>query len=165
MKILVLSDSHSSLRFMRSCMDAVKPNAVIHLGDYFDDGQAISEEYPDVAFYQVPGNCDRYRCPPFQPEILITKVCGVELYMTHGHRHQVKMTTTYLLRDARAVKAAAALYGHTHIPDCRQEPDGLWVLNPGSCGYSGGTAGIMEVAEGKIISCRIIGQLDLEETV
>ena len=29
MKILVLSDSHSALRFMRDSMDAVKPDAVV----------------------------------------------------------------------------------------------------------------------------------------
>ena len=60
MKILVLSDSHSGLRFMRQCIDAVKPNAVIHLGDYYDDGQAMAQEYPHLYFYAVPGNCDRH---------------------------------------------------------------------------------------------------------
>ena len=48
MKILVLSDSHSALRFMHSCMDAVKPDAVIHLGDHYDDGLALKEDYPSV---------------------------------------------------------------------------------------------------------------------
>ena len=61
MKILVLSDSHSALRFMYACMEAVNPDAVVHLGDYFDDGAALREDYPQVRFYQVPGNCDRYR--------------------------------------------------------------------------------------------------------
>ena len=59
MKLLVLSDSHSSLRFMRLCMDKVKPEGVIHLGDYYDDGEVLKEEYPGVLFRQVPGNCDR----------------------------------------------------------------------------------------------------------
>lgn len=90
MKILVLSDSHSSMRFMYSCMEAVKPDAVIHLGDYYDDGASLHEDYPDVRFYQVPGNCDAFRCPPGVPEILSERVLGVDLYMTHGHRHHVK---------------------------------------------------------------------------
>ena len=38
MKILVLSDSHSALQFMRQCVESVKPDAIIHLGDFFDDG-------------------------------------------------------------------------------------------------------------------------------
>ena len=62
MTILVFSDSHSSLGFMRRCMETVHPDGVIHLGDYFDDGEVIREENPGIPFYQVPGNCDRYRC-------------------------------------------------------------------------------------------------------
>lgn len=44
MKILVLSDSHSALQFMRQCVESVKPDAIIHLGDFFDDGVVIHEE-------------------------------------------------------------------------------------------------------------------------
>ena len=163
MKILVLSDSHSALSFMRSCIDAVKPDAVIHLGDYFDDGEAMAEEYPGIPMYRVPGNCDRYRCAPWQPEIIIQPIFGCMLYMTHGHRHNVKLTLGPLLRDARASGAAAALYGHTHQADCTLLEDGLWVLNPGSCGYGGGSAGLMEISDGKIKACRILRQEDLEE--
>ena len=54
MKILVLSDSHSGLSFMRLCVDTVRPDYIIHLGDYMDDGAAIAEEYPHVRVYQVP---------------------------------------------------------------------------------------------------------------
>ena len=118
MKILVLSDSHSGLSFMRRCIDRVKPDAVVHLGDYFDDGTAMSEEYSHIRFHQVPGNCDLYRVPHWQHDILSYPVCGVALYMTHGHRHHVKQTVTKLLSDARASKASAVLYGHTHIPNC-----------------------------------------------
>ena len=162
MKILVLSDSHSAISFMRCCADAVCPDAIVHLGDYFDDGQALAEEYPRIPFYQVPGNCDRFRCPRWAQEILIEPVLGVPLYMTHGHRHNVKMDTGLLIRDARASRSAAVLYGHTHVAECRQEPDGMWVLNPGSCGYFDGSAGLMEVSGGKIVSCRILRQSDLE---
>lgn len=163
MKILVLSDSHSSLRFMFSCLEQIVPDVVIHLGDYFDDGAALREAFPGIRLYQVPGNCDRYRCPPGQPEILVERILGVNLYMTHGHCHNVKLTLTRLLQDARSCRADAVLYGHTHQPDCRQEPDGMWILNPGSCGYGGRTAGLIEVENGKIVSCRILRQEDLEE--
>lgn len=160
MKILVLSDSHSTLSFMRRCIDSVCPDVMIHLGDHFDDGAAMGEEYPHIRLYQVPGNCDRYRCPPGQPEILIPRIGGVDLYMTHGHHHKVKIYLGALLRDARASKAAAVLYGHTHIPDCHQEEDGLWVLNPGSCGYYGGSAGLLEVEDGRILSCCLLTEAD-----
>ncbi len=161
MKILVCSDSHSSLSFMRRCIRSVKPDMLIHLGDYYDDGEIIHEEYPQIPFYQVPGNCDRYRCPPNAPEILTTHARGPKLYMTHGHRHYVKQSIGMLLADARKAEAQAVLYGHTHIPDCHREPDGLWVLNPGSCGGSG-SAGVIEVEDQKICACYLICQNDLE---
>lgn len=161
MKILVLSDSHSTLSFMRRCIEAVKPNAIIHLGDHFDDGVAMKEEFPGIPVYLVPGNCDRYRCPPGQPEILITRIGGADLYLTHGHRHSVKSYLGGLLRDARRARVDAVLYGHTHVPDCHREEDGLWVLNPGSCGYYGGSAGLLEVKDGQIRVCRLLTDEDL----
>lgn len=165
MKILVLSDSHSGMSFMRMCVEKVRPNAVVHLGDHFDDGLALQEEFSHIPFYQVPGNCDKYRAPVWAREILCLQVCGVMLYMTHGHRHFVKSGIFALLKDARAAQAQAALYGHTHIPDCHQEADGLWVMNPGACGSFGGSAGLMEVNDNKITACRILRQTDLEEIV
>ena len=161
-RILVLSDSHSGNSFMRWCVDTVKPNAIIHLGDYYDDGQDLHEEYPMIPFYQVPGNCDCYRVPPHVGEILIDRVCGVDLYMTHGHKHRVKSTMSQLMAAARVAKVQAVLYGHTHIEDCRRE-DGMWVLNPGSSGSWGGSAGIIFVEDGKIIGCRIYRYGDQEE--
>lgn len=163
MKILVFSDSHSALRFMYDCIHRVKPDAIVHLGDHYDDGQAVRSDYPRMRFYQVPGNCDRYRCPPGVPEILVERVLGIPLYMTHGHRHHVKQYLGALLQDARKCQVQGVLYGHTHVADCHQEEDGLWVLNPGSCGYGGGSAGLIQVENGKIKTCRILRQEDLEE--
>ena len=163
MKILVLSDSHSTLRLMRQCVEIIKPDALVHLGDHYDDGAVLGEEYPALAVHQVPGNCDRYRCPPFAREVLCYTVCGVRLFMTHGHNHHVKMGIGALLADARKENVQAVLYGHTHRADCHREPDGLWVLNPGSCGYGGGSAGIIETEENEITACYLIGQDDLEE--
>ena len=161
MKILVMSDSHSALSFMRRCIDEVIPDAMIHLGDHYDDAIAISEEYPDLPMYHVPGNCDRYRCPPGVMEVQLATLDGVRLYLTHGHLHKVKHYIDLLLRDGRKARAHAVLYGHTHVPNCYQEPDGLWVLNPGSCGYFGGTVGVIETDGGRLVSCEILREGDL----
>lgn len=160
MKILVLSDSHSALSFMRRCIEAVRPDAVVHLGDYFDDGTAMAEEYPQIRMYQVPGNCDRHRIPVWAPETLVERVCGVKLFMTHGHIHRVKMGLGALIADAKTTGVQAVLFGHTHERHC-ELVDGMWVVNPGSCGYGGGSAAVLEVADGKISDCRIIGQSDI----
>ena len=161
MKVLVLSDSHSSMRFMRLCVSKVKPDVIVHLGDHFDDGEALNEEFPHIRFYQVAGNCDRYRTPPHAREILVMPIGGVRFYMTHGHIHHVKQVLSLLMRDAREAEADIALFGHTHMAYCERETDGLWVMNPGSCGYNGGSAGLIEIEAEKITSCRIIRQEDL----
>ena len=82
--------------------------------------------------------------------------------MTHGHKHGVKTNTAMLIAEARAMHAQAALYGHTHVAECYETEDGMWVLNPGSSGYGGGSAGLMEVENGSIRSCRIITPDDLD---
>ena len=163
MKILVLSDSHSSQSFMRRCVETVKPNAIIHLGDYFADGEALGALYPNIPLYQVPGNCDRFRCAGGEPEIRVIELSGVRLYITHGHKHNVKLYLGALLRDARASGASAALYGHTHLADCHREPDGLWVMNPGSCGGYSGSAGLIEIENHMISKCKILKDTDLAQ--
>lgn len=163
MKILVLSDSHSALRFMRQCIDRVKPHAVVHLGDYLDDGYAMQEEYPGINFYLVPGNCDKYRNVLWAPETLVERVCSVRLFMTHGHRHGVKSGVGALIRDAEQSRVQAVLFGHTHSPVCYQTEDGMWVMNPGSCGYDGGSAGLITVEGEKISDCCLLRQSDLEK--
>ena len=161
-KLLVLSDSHSALSFMRSCISVISPDVVVHLGDHYDDGSAMAEEFSHIRFYQVPGNCDRYRCDLNVPSILIPIIGGVRFYMTHGHLHGVKSAPYRLIADARGSGAAAVLFGHTHEACCFQE-DGLWVINPGSCGYYGGSAALIVIENQKISDCRMIRQSDLED--
>ena len=164
MKILVLSDSHSGLSFMRYCIEHIKPQHIVHLGDHYADGETMAEAYPHIRFHQVPGNCDRYHTLPWQADILCYPIEGVKFYMTHGHRHGVKSDLRRLLSDARDSKADIALYGHTHIADCHKEADGLYVLNPGSCGSWGGSVGVIELENGTISACAIVKQVDLELT-
>ena len=162
MKILVLSDSHSALRFMQQCIDCVKPDHVIHLGDHYDDGQAMAEKYPHIRFHQVPGNCDRFRCPPGAPEMMCYDIGGVRCFMTHGHHHGVKSGDSRLIAAAEEYGSAVALYGHTHSPVCFQTQSGMWVMNPGTCGSFGGSVGLVEIDGEKNISCRILRQEMLE---
>ncbi len=161
MKILVLSDSHAGLSFMRFAIAAVKPRHIIHLGDHFDDAAALVQAYPQIRFHQVPGNCDHCRCDPYQPLVLSYPIEGVKFFMTHGHRQMVKSGTERLLADARASKADAVLYGHTHKAECCRKEDGLWVMNPGACGSYSGSVGVIEVEKEKISACAILTQTEL----
>ena len=162
MKILVLSDSHVALSFMRLCIEKIKPDHIVHLGDHYEDGRAMAEQYPHIRFHQVPGNCDRYRCDPRQADILCYDIAGVRIYMTHGHRHGVKSGDHLLVAQARSGHAQIALYGHTHQAICYQMEDGMWVLNPGSCGSYGGSVGVIEIENKEISSCSILRQEELE---
>lgn len=161
MKVLVMSDSHSGLSFMRHAIREVRPDAVIHLGDHYEDAEVMAEENPHIRFHQVPGNCDRCRLYKPCPETLCYSVGGVMIYMTHGHNHRVKSSLYSLLADARAAGAKIVLYGHTHIPQLYQEDDGLYVMNPGACGSTGGSVGLLELEQGSIISCRLLNAGDL----
>lgn len=163
MRILVVSDSHSALSCMLRCAEVLKPDVIIHLGDHYDDGEVLRDSCPNARVYLLPGNCDRYRVPGDVPEILMDHLDGLKFYMTHGHRHAVKSTMGILLSDARTAGANVVLYGHTHVPDCHREEDGLWVMNPGSCGYHGGSAGLIELRDGKIKVARLVKAADLEE--
>lgn len=162
MKILVLSDSHGALRLMRNAIEKLKPDTVIHLGDFYDDIMTVAEDYPQLVFHCVPGNCDQFRVRPDVPRTLCYPVGGVWLYMTHGHLQGVKSGLRRLTDEGRNSHAQAVLYGHTHCPDCHQEADGLWVLNPGSCGHSGGTVALIETNDGAISNCKLIAVADLE---
>lgn len=161
MKILVLSDSHASYSFMRLCIQKVKPQHVIHLGDFYEDAQVMQGENPHIRFHIVPGNCDKFRCDPNCPEIMCYSIEGVRIYMTHGHRHNVKTSLFSLLFQARKENAQCVLFGHTHSPVCERQEDGMWVINPGSCGSYGGSACEIIIDDGKISACRILRQADV----
>lgn len=162
MRILVMSDSHSTMRYMRLAIDTVKPETVIHLGDHYDNAETLEEEYHHIRFHKLPGNCDRYRCPPTTPQIFCYDIGGVKFYMTHGHLHGVKSDLYRLIADARQMNAQAVLYGHTHIADCRRV-DSLWIVNPGACNSAEGSVAVIETADNTIASCTIVRLNDLEE--
>lgn len=154
MKMLVMSDSHSGLSFMRAAIKCVKPDVLVHLGDHYDDAETIAYENPHIPMYHVPGNCDMYRCFG-KPEMMCLTICGVMTFMAHGHTYGVKGSTARLLAAAREYDAKLVLYGHTHQSDCRQE-DGVWIVNPGSCGSYSGSVALIEIDDGQVCRCRIL---------
>ena len=163
MKILVLSDSHSGMSFMRYCVDKLRPDHIVHLGDHYGDGEALAEAYSHIRFHQIPGNCDQYRRDPWMVDVLSYDIGGVRFFMSHGHKHGVKSGNSLFVEAARNSGAAVALYGHTHEAECFQTPEGMWVMNPGSCRSYGGSVGMIIIEDGKIFSCRILGQEDIEK--
>ena len=162
MKILVLSDSHSGMSFMRYSIDRIKPDHIVHLGDHYDDAKAIAEQYPHIRVHQVPGNCDQFCRDPWAVETLNYDIGGVRFYMSHGHLHGVKSGNFRFVDAAAEAGAAVALYGHTHEAECFRTLEGLWVMNPGSCRSYGGSVGLICIENKEISSCRILRQEDIE---
>lgn len=144
-------------------MEHFRPDAVIHLGDYVRDARELMRHYPGIPLYNVPGNCDYYSSDYDSRPTITVNLAGVRLMLTHGHLQGVKEGTSRLIAEARKMRVAAVLYGHTHIADCRREDDGLWVLNPGTAGFFRPTAGWLELSDGEIQVCRLITEAELEE--
>ena len=45
-KAAVFSDSHGSTALMKECVRRVRPDVIIHLGDYERDAEALRLEFP-----------------------------------------------------------------------------------------------------------------------
>lgn len=158
MKILVLSDSHGSMEYMRSAIRQERPDYVIHLGDHARDAQSLGREFPMLPIASVRGNCDY---GDFDiPEQRLVDYGGVRILMAHGHRYGVKTDLLRYAMTARENEVDVALFGHTHYAYC-EEHQGFWLMNPGSCSYHRPSCGIIEIRNGKA-SCRL-RPISLEE--
>lgn len=148
MKVLVVSDSHGDVENMCQAVELEQPRMVLYLGDGWRDATLLQERYPDLPMERVPGNCDYRRIEPAEKLLLL---CGMRVFLCHGHTQGVKSQLSMLLRTALEQNADVALFGHTHTPfvDIRR---GIILLNPGSIGsYGRPSYGTLTFADGKCI--------------
>lgn len=150
MKILVLSDSHHDLTYMRRAIALERPNLVFHLGDHIRDAEDLSMEFQTIPIHRVTGNCDY---APYGRETIVEEQEGVRFFLTHGHRYGVKSSLLPLSLAAREACAQVAVFGHTHHPLCEEYAQ-ITLLNPGSCGGYRPTYGVITVNNGKA-DCRL----------
>ena len=150
MRILVISDSHGSLRNIEKAIEA-QPEAknIIFLGDGAREIEEASYIYTDRIFHIVSGNCD---FASMEPSRKIVTVNGTRIFFTHGHYMQ---NTENLVKTARLEGAKIALYGHTHIAYTGYF-DGIHVMNPGSLtrprDFSSGSYGVIDITDGGIMT-------------
>ena len=151
-RILVMSDSHGNERAIRNAL-ASEPqaDAVIHLGDGAAEALRVAQE-DTRPWHIVRGNCDLGEAVPVNKTVTLG---GAALYLTHGYAERVKSGLLTLTYTAREKEVAAALYGHTHIPDAAFH-EGMLLLNPGSIGSTGNYA-VLEITAGDIYPrmCRL----------
>jgi len=123
----------------------LKPDLILHLGDYVSDARILSESFPDLPLKMVRGNCDFSSKAPLLEEFELE---SHRIIMTHGHRYDVKSGLTALCDMGHFANAALLLFGHTHVPYYEQIGN-MHVLNPGSAGQQK-SAAFIELAEGHI---------------
>ncbi len=157
MKALILSDIHGASENAREVIDR-HPEAeyVFFLGDGEREFSRLSDFYPMKGFIGVRGNCDLFFFGSGDrlPETRVFDLCGVKLFMTHGHL--TGTDESVLAYTAYKNGAQIALYGHTHIPsiwECKMGVGDVTVFNPGSIGNPRGGSdygyGILEIKNGK----------------
>ena len=131
MRIVVVSDTHGREYRLRDILaDQPEAEALICLGDGVKGVEELMEEYTNVKFYAVRGNCDT---APHLRDYDVLKIGGKQLLIAHGHTYGVKFGLEKFLNTACVLGVDIALYGHTHIPH-NEYLDGLYILNPGSVG-------------------------------
>lgn len=126
-KYIVISDSHGDDQILTECMNRYPDIMMLHCGD-----SELSDQHPIFQHLQgVAGNCD-FESDVKPSERLIVHH-GDRIFMTHGHRYQVKQSPLALSMAAQEKGATIALFGHSHVPyvDYNAERD-LLLLNPGS---------------------------------
>lgn len=130
MKLAVFSDSHGNPEKMLQAIADSSPDIIIHLGDGGSDLSEIKKQFPHIPLVAVRGNCDLSSAYPVETSV---NARGLRLFITHGHTYGVKDSLSSLVEKAHSMHVDAVLYGHTHIADNHEE-NGLYVINPGSCG-------------------------------
>ena len=128
MRIAVVSDTHgNTVNFLKTVENMGKFDLLIHLGDYVRDGEKIAEilSLPSLI---VKGNGD-YSSKFKENEII--EINGKRLFITHGHKFDVRWDYSNLYYKGMEERADLVLYGHTHIPLIVKE-NNLIIMNPGS---------------------------------
>lgn len=130
MKILVLSDSHGNVGNMEEAVARTSPRMIFHLGDCWRDAERLHDRFPDLPFYQVPGNCD-FR--PGEPTERVVCLEDYRILLCHGHTYGVKQSLLTAGFAAEEQNLDLFLFGHTHRPLVDRRGKTLF-LNPGSIG-------------------------------
>ena len=131
LKAAVFSDTHSNTALMLEAIRRYRPDAVIHLGDYERDAAVIQREFPEVALYNVCGNCDMV---PTAPADDVVPLGPVKALITHGHLYDVDWGDYSRLGYAALERGASiAMFGHTHRA-LNEDFGSIKLLNPGSAG-------------------------------
>jgi putative phosphoesterase len=127
----VVSDTHKHIANLSKSIDFLKSQNVsmfIHLGDDYTDPDETSVR----DFLRVPGVFSDVYADERVPNRMIRNVVGWRLLLTHtvaSHPNDLPgdLKPEDVIRERRV---DIVLYGHTHLPEIRQE-DRIIFINPG----------------------------------
>jgi putative phosphoesterase len=149
MKIAVISDTHRHIYSLNQVTKLIQDtDMAIHLGDNVEDVESIKSNYKGKII-NVRGNCD---FSSFIPVERLEEVENKKIFITHGHRYDVKHSLLKLKYRAKELGADIVLFGHTHISAEIYE-DGIWFINPGSAALpkdSYQSIAIIEISDNKV---------------
>lgn len=136
MRLGLISDTHGELENLREALRQLSQvhdvEEVVHLGDEWEDAEAMKEEWPDLKLLIIPGVYARQYLDPAIPNRPVYRFENWKILFTHTPEAHAND----LPNDPDPVKLATAhridvvAYGHTHIPALEERDSVLWV-NPG----------------------------------
>lgn len=149
MRVAVISDTHRHLYSINQAAKLLQDaDILIHLGDNVEDVEALEKSFKGKVI-SVRGNCD---FASFTPAERLEVVEGKRIFITHGHKYDVKYGLLKLKYRAKEVEADIALFGHTHEKVEIYE-EGIWFVNPGSAALprdSSQSLAILEIDKDKV---------------
>ena len=148
MKFLIFSDSHRYTNAMDIAIEKHKDiTHIIHCGDVNSDYEYLEDVYGySHAIAAVSGNNDFFTNTPLNR---LVKCAGHIIFVTHGHKENVKSSLLPLVEAGKSAGASMCIFGHTHT-QFFEEIDGIKVLNPGSINHSSREYAIIEVTKQEI---------------
>lgn len=133
--LAVFSDSHGQsetlYKAMKKADEDYHAKGFLFLGDGLGDFLDNQKNFPHIFHWEVQGNNDFfYKSMPQESMFMLEKQW---IYAAHGHQYGVKSGADRLLKAALGRKCNIACYGHTHIPQIKEE-EGVLLFNPGAIG-------------------------------
>ncbi|MBR5253126.1 MAG: YfcE family phosphodiesterase [Clostridia bacterium] len=164
MKILVFSDSHGNPKNIadniRVHKNAGGVDHIFFLGDGVRDFLSAMDEFPEIPYNYVFGNCDFGMTAPAEMKGKIyecaVEVGGKKFLIMHGHRLDVKTTYQRAADYGITLGADVLLFGHTHqaedITIDGSDSGHIRMINPGSCAKGlCPTYACIEIAGGQVV--------------
>ena len=152
MRIAVISDTHGKVNKCIYALEKLgKIDAIIHLGDVYDDSEDLADYFTSTKVYGINGNCGlSFRGDSER----LLELGGKKFFIAHGHMYNVKKELTSYAKRVKQACADIGLFGHTHL--CFNDiVDGVLLFNPGSASIpmrGECTIGIIEITGGEFTS-------------